>query len=85
MPLYNPISVMVNPIVSSPQDMCRVNNIYVDPETQRVMVEYEEEIGSPEGLIFSNPKVGGCRVTNLFVDPESNKLVVKYDDIPQGG
>ena len=63
-----------------PEGAYRVTNIYVDPSTSRLFIEYDDVPGG-EGYPTAPPQ-GTCKVTNLWVDPQTGKLTVEYDDIP---
>lgn len=68
-----------------PVDKCYVTNVYVDPETGKLNVEYDDiPKGSDGGRVqlLSNPPRGMCRVKNLFWDPKKERLSVEYDDQP---
>ena len=62
-----------------PPDMYQVTNIYVNPETGKTVVDYEDTPGVPLGAIRSFPPEGCYRVTNIFVNPITNKTVIQYE------
>jgi len=63
-----------------PLDMCQVINIYVDPNTGKLVVLWDTMTGGASCNIASTPPHGMNRVTNIYVDPITKKLEVKYDD-----
>ena len=56
-----------------------VTNIYYDPDTDRMVGEYDDA-GIASGTIASNPPPGKFAITNIFFDPIAGRLSCEYDD-----
>lgn len=87
--VFNPISgeIMIIPDVSNligsyPEDTeYRIANMYLDPATDKVMVNYADSPGGEDESIPSAPPSGSCRILNLYVG-ENGRTWVSYDENP---
>jgi len=78
-----PTDTIGNVIISKPDESgLRVTNIYVDANTGKTVVEYEDTYSSDVAEVISNPPTGHYRVTNIYIDANANKTTVEYDTIP---
>jgi hypothetical protein len=80
--LENLATIYPGLVSSPPVGKYPVTNLFVDPGTGRLTVEYNDVYTTHTG-IDSSPPVGKCRVTNLFIEPGTEKLTVEYDDVPE--
>jgi len=64
-----------------PSGECKVTNLYVNPTSGKLVVEYDDVPGGRD-LVESNPPAGNCKVTNVYIDIVTGKFVVKYETIP---
>ena len=69
-------------VTDPPATMCRVTNIYVDPNLNKTIIKYETVAGGGTGSITSDPPTGKYKVTNVYVNPSTGRLIVKYDNTP---
>ena len=56
-----------------------ITNLYYDPDTQRIVGEYDDA-GFPSGTIASIAPPGKYPITNMYIDSSTGKLMGEYDD-----
>ena len=62
-----------------PLGMHPVTNLYWDPATQKMVVEYDDT-GAPTGVLISTPPQGSYPITNVYFNPASGTFVGEYED-----
>lgn len=68
-------------VVSNPPDnMCRVVNLYVDPIHDKLVADWDDEVGVAADTITTNPPQGMRRVLNMYVDPATERLIYTYEE-----
>ena len=78
-----PTTQTTNVLSIPPNGKLPVKNLYVDSETGKLDVQYEDSPQDTWEYVQSAPPTGKYKVNNLFVDPETGKLEVEYDTTPQ--
>lgn len=75
MDYYGTVSFITS---SPPADMCQVNNLYVNPATNKLIIKWDDIPGGNSDALKSDPPQGMYRVVNLYVNPSTGRLIVKY-------
>ena len=69
-------------VSAPPENMCRVVNIYINPSTNKLVVDWDDSPGGVSAGIISLPPKNMCKITNIFVNPETEKMEVFYESDP---